>query len=86
MVARTPDLGFAAALVTLGHDLLPTLESGASERQKVFCFPMSQDDLEQLFKDYRGGRMVVDAHANAQSIKRMKRTLYGDRPQRSDGE
>ena len=69
----TTDLGFAAALVTLGHVMEDRLRFNGS--QALFAFHMAEEDMRALYSAYRTMGMQVDAYKNAQALKNLKRLL-----------
>lgn len=71
--ATTTDLGFAAALVSLGHEMSPTLKLKGS--QALFVFGMSKESLSDLYCTYRTMGLQVDAYKNSQALKNLKRLL-----------
>ena len=68
------DLGFVAALVTVGYTVVGELRRGDDGRME-FGVLIAQDSMMAFFEQFKAGDMQVDAQENAQSLKKVKRML-----------
>lgn len=68
------DLGFVAALVTVGYTVVGELRRGQDGRME-FGFLMPEETMASLFIVFKAGDMKVDAQENALSLKKVKRML-----------
>jgi len=74
-ISHTCDLGFAAALLTLGHGLEDDLTDG-DDGKKLFGFRITESKMSRLLKQFRSNDMQIDAQKYALSIKHVKKMLY----------
>lgn len=69
------DLGCAAALVSLGFDLLALDKENP---QKVKFIFKSAEDIEEVIKEYWDSGLQVDAQTYFNSLKRLKNQIYSE--------
>ena len=68
------DLGFVAALMTLGFEIGEQLRR-ADDGRLEFCVHIESVELKKQYPLFRNGKLMVDAQQNAQSIKHLKKLL-----------
>lgn len=78
---RTTDLGEAAALMTLGFELLQ-LEPTRKEHQRIFVFADKNQsyktDIFTVVKQYNQRLLVVDAYSFFLAVKEIKKLINRD--------
>lgn len=75
----TCDMGYAAALLTLGYTILPELISDENESErKMFGFEMEQKVFSVMLEEYRKGDLFGNLRKNSESIRQLKKMLHAN--------
>ena len=73
MNRETPDLHFAAYVMTLGHTLVAPRREG---KRVIFCFTMEADVWAQLLSDWANRTGMVIAFEYAEALRALKSLVH----------